>query len=231
MPGIGRLTSPYAPNQQLIINLKQSSIMSHFIGLVFLDGNYDSYDDILAPYDEQTTDEDYIEFQDCTDEVTEKFNNLPEVDEDTEHRYPLDRAHYPTIESLANDYYDYRTEIDEQGNKRYGYRCNPNAKWDWYSEGGRWRGFIKGTDGRNCDSAPFAEIDWDAMLTDEHAPFCFVSADGVWHEKGEMGWWAMVANEKEPKDWLTELKDYVQSIKKEENEGDDIYVYAIDFHI
>ena len=31
-------------------------------------------------------------------------------------------------------------------------------------------------------------------------PFAVVK-DGKWYERGEMGWWAMVANEKEPTEW------------------------------
>ena len=53
--------------------------MSHFIGLVF-EKNID-LETMLAPYDEQTDDERYTVFEDCTDEIQERFDSLPEKDE------------------------------------------------------------------------------------------------------------------------------------------------------
>jgi hypothetical protein len=70
------------------------------------------------------------------------------------------------------------------------------------------------------------EVDWDK--TD--VPFCFVNAEGEWIERGEMGWFAMVANEKKKVDWDAEFKAYVQSLLADA-EAKDIEVYAIDYHI
>jgi len=194
--------------------------MSHFIGLVF-EGALNSYEELLAPYDEQTEDERFLEFVDCTDEVREKWNSL-DNDDETKRQY----------ESLANyteQYYGYDVVTDDEQNiVRIGYSHNPNAKWDWYSEGGRWKGFIKNLEGRYTDAESFSEVDWEAMLKDENLPFCVVTTEGEWHERGEMGWWAMVSNEKDGKTWREEVADYVQSIK---DRGDAVRVYAIDFHI
>ena len=55
--------------------------MSHFIGLVFVNTDETNVDVLLEPFDEQTDDENYCVFEDCTDEIQEKFDNLPEKDD------------------------------------------------------------------------------------------------------------------------------------------------------
>ena len=128
---------------------------------------------------------------------------------------------YPTINEFAGKYFGYR-----KVNGRYGYMSNPNAKWDWYSEGGRWNGYLTNKEGNKTNVDLLTEVDWDK--TD--IPFCFVSAEGEWIERGEMGWFAMVANEKKGEDWEAEFKSYVQSLLAEPD-ANEIEVYAIDYHI
>lgn len=210
--------------------------MSHFIGLVFVDTETYNIDDILAPFNEQ--DDNYCEFVDCTEEVREKFESLPEVDERLDedgkpHPYPCDLAHYPTIDALAKDWFGYVKEGD-----KYGCVYNPNAKWDWWAQGNRWGGYIFRKDGGRHDCLEFDEVDWDKMLSDDnedgydHIPFCYVDMDGHWAEKGEMGWWAVVFNEKEPETWEEEVKGFVKHVQEmPEYVRKNILVYAIDFHI
>lgn len=224
--------------------------MSHFIGLVFVNSNENDLDFVLAPYDEQTDDENHLMFEDCTEEIQQKFDSLPEKDERLDENgkpwpYPCDKEHYPTFESLAEDWYGYRK--DEEG--VYGYTHNPNAKWDWYAIGNRWSGYIFGKDGKEHNECYFDEVDWDKMFEgveetytdyngeektyiDSHIPFCIVDTDGYWHERGEMGWFACVSNEKDKDAWDEEVKTYIKHLSelpKEEREA--IAVYAVDFHI
>ena len=49
--------------------------MSHFIGLVFLHPAAD-LDQVLEPFNEQN--EEYMEFNDCTDEVKAKWKEVPD---------------------------------------------------------------------------------------------------------------------------------------------------------
>lgn len=148
-----------------------------------------------------------------------------------EWQYESSKAKYPTLDTFAKKYYGYR-----KVNGRYGYMSNPNAKYDWYSEGGRWEGYIFNKEGNRTDEELLTEVDWDKMFSKDngdgydHIPFCFVDAEGVWHEKGEMGWWAMVSNEKPQAEWGEEFKAYVQSLLAEPD-ADEIMVYAIDYHI
>ena len=135
--------------------------------------------------------------------------------------YEASKEKYPTMDKLAKEYFGYR-----KVNGKYGYMSNPNAKWDWYQEGGRWNGYLTKKNGRKTDRELLTEIDWDKTDT----PFCFVNDNGEWVERGQMGWFAMVADEKPKADWDTEFKSYVQSLLADE-EAKDIEVYAIDYHI
>lgn len=224
--------------------------MSHFIGLVFVNTEKDNLEDLLAPYDEQSEDEKYVEFADCMDEIQERFDSLPEKDERLDENgnpwpYPCDKEHYPTFESLAEDWFGYCKNADGI----YGYTSNPNAKWDWYATGNRWSGYLLGKDGKEHDELKFDDVDWEKMFKkvektytnykgkketyiSSHIPFCLVDTDGNWHEKGEMGWWCCVSKEKEKDVWDDEVKMYVKHLAElPEEERKAIVVYAVDFHI
>lgn len=97
---------------------------------------------------------------------------------------------------------------------------NPDSKWDWYDEHGRWSGLIKTLDGDSVDYAILEEIDWEKTDT----TFCLV-IDGKWYEKGEMGWWAMVSNEIPDDEWDKWFLELVKELPE------DSEVYNIDFHI
>lgn len=135
--------------------------------------------------------------------------------------YEPSKEKYPTIDLLAKEYFGYC-----KVNGRYGYMSNPNAKYDWYSEGGRWSGYLTNKEGKTTDCELLTKVDWDK--TD--IPFCFVNDNGEWIEKGQMGWFAMVANEKKKETWDEEFKSYVQSLLNDE-QASEIKVYAIDYHI
>jgi len=74
--------------------------------------------------------------------------------------------------------------FDDEGN--HGYWGNPNAKWDWYSIGGRWSGSLRLKKGKSgnvgersgfnektkvpenrCDQAKKGDIDWDGMIAEQ----------------------------------------------------------------
>lgn len=140
---------------------------------------------------------------------------------ENEWEYQPSKEKYPTIDKFAKDYYGYR-----KVNGKYGYMSNPNAKYDWYSEGGRWSGYLTNKEGKQTDVELLTEVDWDKTDT----PFCFVNDNGEWIERGRMGWFAMVAGEKPQSKWDEEFKSYVQSLLAEPD-ANEIEVYAIDYHI
>lgn len=135
--------------------------------------------------------------------------------------YEPNKEKYPTIDKLAKDYFGYRKVAG-----KYGYMSNPNAKYDWYSEGGRWSGYLTNKEGKTTNCELLTEVDWDKTDT----PFCFVNDNGEWIERGQMGWFAMVANEKKKETWEEEFKAYVQFLLNDK-EASEIEVYAIDYHI
>jgi len=58
------------------------------------------------------------------------------------------------------------------------------------------------------------KLDGREVFLDKHASISTfaVVKDGKWYEKGEMGWWKFVSNEKEPKDWNKEFKNLLDEI-------------------
>lgn len=90
-------------------------------------------------------------------------------------------------------------------------RTNPNAKWDWWTVGGRYDGKL---DGSNCKQKKDVE--------------CAVTSfallwDGKWYERGEMGWFASVSNEND--NWAEDFKKLYDTIPG------DKWLTVVDCHI
>lgn len=209
--------------------------MSHFVGLCFganWESNLDQYDENMevAPYIRYTKDE-------AIDEVkrrhAQSYENaleaLKKKDLDSEsYEYfqkVLDKGLFISWEDAWEEVKKWGYEIDSDENLLSTY--NPDSKWDWYSVGGRWDGFLhyKDTDPgfEETNVAYIHELDTDYLL--EHTPFCFVTEEGKWEEKGKMGWWCSVSNEKSEESWKQQFVDYVKSLDA------DCLVTVVDFHI
>lgn len=52
-----------------------------------------------------------------------------------------------------------------------------------------------------------------------------VVKDGVWYEQGDMGWWGIIANEKDVKDWNEEFNKLLDEA------SDDTLLSLYDCHI
>lgn len=181
--------------------------MSHFSVIVI--GDVNDIDAQMAPYAEQDFEEQYGVFNDTEDENLEEYQNkdvdivvlsdgslFSKYDHKFRHFdsqrlssdyvYPEDSVIrkgkfselYPTFEDYMSDWHGMKSRDEETG--RYGYWHNPNAKWDWYSIGGRWTGYFKPKDGTEgdlgrpgafgnkpldgwVDSLRLCDIDFDAM--------------------------------------------------------------------
>ena len=129
---------------------------------------------------------------------------------------------------------------------------NPDSKFDWYSLGGRWGKSIKTKSGEFVDECFLDEIDWSPFKSEDYeeeakkdwsgkeyhplkenvqyhytendVPFCVI-IDGVWYERGKMGWWAFVSDEKEKGDWNEEFMALVKTLPEKS------LVANYDFHI
>ena len=130
-------------------------------------------------------------------------------------------------------------ECDGSGKRET--RYNPDSKWDWYSLGGRWFGYWKlklaakksinikkflgdpGTGDNkplfDVDMARKKDIDFESMkeiLRKQKegrsiATFA-VLMDGEWYERGNMGWWGMIANEKGKDVWEGEFWKLIEKL-------------------
>lgn len=217
--------------------------MSHFAVYVFTKTNGRDVDELLAPYNEEMLVAPYIEYTrqgaiaKIRQQIEEYKNGKYAEFLANPEGYKANHTHCPDhIKYLEEDFpkklnwtddecyaemaacYD-DDMIDEDGNLYSIY--NPNAKWDWYSIGGRWDGSLVTKDGTKTNEDLVSNIDWDK--TD--IPFAFVDPIGRWFERGKMGWWAIVTNETEMAEWERQFKEFITRI------GDDVKVTVVDCHI
>lgn len=213
--------------------------MSHFVGLCFGDyweGNLDAYDEGLEveEYIVYTKDEaidivkqnhakayesaiEYLRKSDITESNREYYQSI------------IDKGLFISYEDAWKKVLDWGYKLDGEENLLSTY--NPDSKWDWYSIGGRWSGFLrtkeKDDEGNpiRVNQAQFKDIDWNYMIENDIIPFNYVTEDGEWCEKGEMGWWGMTTNEMEQSDWADNFKRYLKLVE------DDCLVTVVDFHI
>lgn len=124
-------------------------------------------------------------------------------------------------------------EAEDIGNDGEVYsESNPNSKWDWYRVGGRWAGWLQNRQEELTTDNGFnfgtQENVSDNYCTIKEAtekkliPFAIVTPDGEWHEKAQMGWFAITINEND--NWDNE------AIKIYNNYPED-YVVCVDCHI
>lgn len=103
------------------------------------------------------------------------------------------------------------------GTGKYITTYNPKAKWDWWIAGGRYEGVVGGAVDPNV--APVT-----VLLEQNIVPFAVVTPDGKWHERGEMGWFAIVTREKEKDVWAKEVRNIFEKHK-------DCLAVGCDLHI
>jgi hypothetical protein len=95
---------------------------------------------------------------------------------------------------------------------------NPNSKWDWYSVGGRWSGFLP----NKKNHATVKEL--LESPTKDWTPYALVTPEGRWCQHGEMGWFGMSSDEKDEAEWDTEV---IEVLKK----YPDAQAVLVDCHI
>jgi hypothetical protein len=185
--------------------------MSHFTCLVI----GDEPEEQLAPFNEQ--DEKYIEFIEDEEAMRANYD-----------KYHTDE--YDTFEDFVKDHgYEKR---QRNGEIQYGYRANPDARWDWYVLGGRWTGHFILKDnkvgvlgehylatpeaGNRADACLAGQVDWDLMKKREHGMSTFsVLKDGVFCERGSMGWFGCVTDEMDGDDWDAKFAELVLNLDPE----------------
>ena len=130
--------------------------------------------------------------------------------------------------------------VEEDGCGGTGLRTttyNPDSKWDWYRVGGRWDGVIQesprddgktggnyGDEHQQLRNNTVTVKELLAKEDDDWVPFAILLPDGTWLEKGKMGWFACVTDEKKKDDWRSQVRQALFQF------GDHIAV-ALDCHI
>ena len=230
--------------------------MSHFSVYVFTKKNGKSVEDLLAPYSENLTMAPYVQY--TREQAIAKVRKEQEDYKNGEiyQEYLKDPVAYEAkcrentidverinahINYLKNEFpkelewtdeecyqskaqYYEEDEIDEDGNLLSTY--NPNSKWDWYTEGGRFTGSLITKNGHEVNEHWVKEINWDKT----HVPFAYVTSDGKWHERGKMGWWAIVSDEKDQDEWEAEYRETIRKYLSPEFDKQ-IEVTVVDCHI
>ena len=211
--------------------------MSHFCVYVFHDENT-TVDKLLAPYDENIELSPYVlytkeqaiakvrsEIEDFKNRIYKEYLADPDKYKENwghnknhidyiENEFPK-KLNW-TDEECYEDIAKWRREdgmVAEDGSILSTY--NPKSKWDWYQVGGRWRGRIPG------DEVKMSEVDIDKINT----PYAFVTPDGEWVERGEMGWFGISSNEMNEDEWDAKFREYLKTLDK------DIILTLVDCHI
>lgn len=138
--------------------------MSHFVVGVITKTGEDNIEDLLAPYNENSTNLPF-EWRSWHDYKEDEYylnqyenGTIPfQVEESEDSHIHLVERHNWTDRDLKivdvptkNVYHTYEEYLREYvgaeyvDGKGYGYWYNDNAKWDWYVIGGRWDGYFDG---------------------------------------------------------------------------------------
>ena len=196
--------------------------MSHFVGLVigFL-SSLDRYDEDLKvePYIIHEATEAYEVASTTALNILDNFESFSDVINKDELINLVNSKKRLELIEWYTTWGNYH-HCDKNGNIYSTY--NPESKWDWYVVGGRWDGYIPTKSDKYVNQCTVQEVDWEKIKV----PFCFIDINGEWQEKGEMGWWCVVNNEKE--DWDKIFKDFSEYVQ--EHYPDEL-ITVIDFHI
>jgi hypothetical protein len=116
-------------------------------------------------------------------------------------RQQLDQLRVMTPEQKYAAYIRHHERFNDQGEPVS--TCNPDSKWDWYVIGGRWDGWINDRDA-SCECLADNTALTEESIARDKIPHAIITPDGVWHERGQMGWWATLLTENE--NWDQEAK-------------------------
>jgi hypothetical protein len=200
--------------------------MSHFTVAIRLpaatseDDIERAVEEIIQPYYEQgDDDDDFMEFQDKTDDYMSEWEHdeVEVVDYKGKLYYSFDRElikalgfeqykdqekydkviaglehlnvsyqkMYESFDDFCEKYHSART-YDIDGEKRYGYYSNPNAKWDWFVIGGRWSEHWPHVNGKDVDYLRIEDISFARdELNSSEVVNKFVEEYTKYYETGE----------------------------------------------
>jgi len=222
--------------------------MSHFTTVVLVNKGEENIqskvEELLRPFDEnlecdpriyETKEEVIAKFEESRKEIINNPDSyLGQIQNGTSDRSEQKDILSMTLEQFNEWYYGEEQPFDEEGNMLT--TSNPNAQWDWWDFGGRWNGKIQGEyKGDNDGGFNFGEefrqlkdnvINVSDLLNQEKPfiPFAILTPDGEWIERGKMGWWGCVSDEKDKDTWNNSVMTVYEKYK-------DCVAVACDLHI
>ena len=118
--------------------------------------------------------------------------------EETEHSHPLFQKPNPKC-----------SECNGSGSNPS--TSNPDSKWDWYSlpyyePNYRWRESPEWIKPKTTDQLL---VEYEKRNF-HYCPWAIVTPDGNWHERGQMGWWAISCGTHGRGDWMDACKVILQ---------------------
>lgn len=148
-----------------------------------------------------------------------------------------------TDEQVYQDSIKYYNQSDIGANGEVYSDRNPKSKWDWYQLGGRWAGSLQIKEGVKFEEPNFSwgwnqseisevlsqrksdsALKKDIANIDTLVTFAVIK-DGQWYERGEMGWWGVVSDEKDESEWDNQFHELLKSVP------DDTLLSVYDCHI
>jgi hypothetical protein len=174
----------------------------------------------------------YKEFLDNPEKYAEECKNEAHLNY-LKNKFPLKLKW--TDEEIYQDEIKYEEPEDIGPDGEVYTTSNDDAKWDWYQLGGRWAGSLKlkkdvtplqplnfswgwdDNEKRDASKKNLADVAYkkDIANLNELTTFALIK-DGKWYEKGDMGWWGMVGNEKDEKEWDDEFKKLISDLPDDE---------------
>lgn len=132
--------------------------MSHFT-VVVCAKDPDRLDEILAPFDENLETEPRRDYETGGPE-----DHWSVAGSRKEGLLPDGAVTWTQVAEAHNKRYsEDPILLDEDGRAYQMTTRNPQAKWDWWTIGGRWSGYFVGVGGSRCDSGRKSALDLDAL--------------------------------------------------------------------
>ncbi len=191
--------------------------MTHFtIGIIVPtdESEIESFiDEQMEPYYEHSESEPYVCYsvEDAAAEIERDIHRFERIIERKHPDYDLGKCRTmlaelrrTTPEKKYRQYLSGHESFNDKGEPLSTY--NPDSKWDWYRIGGRWDGWITANEqssdngynlGRRHESIENNIATTEEALKRDVIPHAIITPDEQWHERGEMGWWAILRTENE----------------------------------
>ena len=193
--------------------------MTHFtIGIILPHGVNDAEGfiaEVMEPYFEHADAEPYVCYtlEQAAADLASTIHRLELIISRNEPHYDiekcrqqLDQLRAMTPQQKYEEYLRCQEHFNDKGEPVSTY--NPDSKWDWFVIGGRWDGWINDLD-TSCESLADNTALTEEVIARDKIPHAIITPDGQWHERGQMGWWAMLLTENE--NWEQEARALLAS--------------------